>query len=316
VHIENAKADISRAVEKLNDLQQQLTAFFTTLPDPIFVLNSQGEYIEVLGGNNGNLYEAGQHLKGKYLKDVFDQELVISFLDAISRAISSGEMVTIEYQLKFDTSQPVPFLTEGDWFEGRIMAVRGESQESTDVVLWTAINITEKKQLENQLRDLAEKDILTGLYNRRVMSDRLKEAYAYYQRYNTPFAVIFADLDRFKMINDTYGHDAGDSVIKAFSGLIKNHSRINDVASRYGGEEFLILLPDSDKDGAFSFAEALRKKTEQQSISIDNQEISFTVSMGIAIVSAADESSDAVVNRADKALYQAKNSGRNQTCFA
>lgn len=314
--IENAKADLSRAVEKLNDLQQQLTAFFTTLPDPIFILNSQGEYIEVLGGNNQNLYETGQHLKGRFLKDVFEKELVASFLEAINRALASGGMVTIEYQLKFDTSQPIPFLTEGDWFEGRIMAVKGESEETTDVVLWTAINITEKKQLENQLRDLAEKDILTGLYNRRVMTERLREAYAYYQRYGTPFAVIFADLDRFKLINDTYGHDAGDAVIRAFSRLISDHLRVNDVASRYGGEEFLILLPDSDKEGAFSFAEALRNKTEQQRVPIADKEIEFTASIGIAIVSNADESYGTIVSRADAALYQAKNTGRNKTCLA
>ena len=310
--IEEIKKNLVNSIDKLNEFQRQLTAFFSTLPDPIFILNKRGEYIEVLGGNNNKLYDTGKHLKGLNLFDVFKKHQAEKFLEAIEAALSSGEMVTIEYQLELNKVLDIPYFKESDWFQGRIMPINEADSNSTESVLWTAINITEKKQLELQLKELAEKDMLTGLYTRRVMTERLIGAYSYLKRYGTRFAVIYADLDKFKTINDEYGHSTGDEVIKGFSHLLSGHLRANDFASRYGGEEFLILLPESDPDGAMNFAEILRRRTEQHSISSDQGNIKFTVSIGVSLVNEEDKSFDDVIERADKALYEAKKSGRNK----
>lgn len=165
-------------------------------------------------------------------------------------------------------------------------------------------------QRHNQtLAAIAHHDNLTGLYNRCMLADSLKDAIAVSDRYARPLALIFFDIDDFKAINDRYGHNAGDTVLKEVAQILHHNCRVSDIAGRWGGEEFLIILPESASDSAQLSAEKLRKAIagHRFSFSPDSQ---LTCSFGIAEYH-HPESSERFVHRADQALYAAKDAGKN-----
>ncbi|MCW8890862.1 MAG: GGDEF domain-containing protein [Sedimenticola sp.] len=152
-------------------------------------------------------------------------------------------------------------------------------------------------------------DVLTGLYNRRHFIESLTEEMERCDRFNKALSLILCDIDHFKRVNDTYGHDQGDAVLCAFSALIKKELRSYDVAARFGGEEFVILLPESDLDQAAVIAERLRDIVATHKD--DALATSVTASFGVAQY-IKDETEDELIKRADLALYQAKTNGRNR----
>lgn len=161
-------------------------------------------------------------------------------------------------------------------------------------------------------------DALTGFYNRRQMEERIKQETASAKRKKTPLCAIMIDIDYFKHVNDTYGHAAGDFILKTTSKIIRSQLREYDIASRYGGEEFAIILPYTTKDEAVMVAERLRKAVADKIINIeqvnkknDTKTISITISQGIYSFNPEDSAQDLLMN-ADKALYDAKESGRNK----
>ncbi len=157
---------------------------------------------------------------------------------------------------------------------------------------------------------LMNTDDLTGLANRRYFREMFDKAVSFATRKNLPLAIIMTDLDRFKTINDTYGHDTGDEVLKAFGSLLKNAGREEDLAVRFGGEEFLIMLPGTDLQNAYHFAERVRKATAQLSLPSIHQ--SITASFGVAELKQAKDKRH-LLQLADQAMYTAKNKGRNRT---
>ena len=161
-----------------------------------------------------------------------------------------------------------------------------------------------------QLWDLAVTDSLTGLYVRRYFLVKLNEAIHRSERNNKIISVIMADLDNFKDINDTYGHDAGDRALEAISHFLQKKIRDVDTIARYGGEEFVMLIPDADKDVAFSLAERLRK--ELAKVKLENMP-PITVSCGIATFHADGRDVDDLIKKADAAMYAAKQAGRNNS---
>lgn len=178
-------------------------------------------------------------------------------------------------------------------------------------------DITERKQMEAALREMATTDELTGLANRRHFMARLQEEYARLQRHDTQqAAVLMLDLDYFKRINDNHGHAAGDAVLRHFAALVRQDLRKIDTAGRVGGEEFALILPGADLNAAQVFAERLRRKVAESSYTHATQTIPLTVSIGIAVVKANDLHADAALIRADQALYRAKQQGRNRVSTA
>lgn len=167
-------------------------------------------------------------------------------------------------------------------------------------------DITDKKIVEK----LSITDKLTGLNNRLKIDEELNEAFNTYKRYNTPLSILIADIDKFKEINDTFGHLKGDIVLKKTAETIIDSIRETDIAGRWGGEEFLIIMPQTEIKGALKAAEYLRKSIE--SIRYDFLEKS-TISIGIAEMK-ANTTIEELINQADKALYNAKESGRNKVC--
>lgn len=173
--------------------------------------------------------------------------------------------------------------------------------------------IQELEEAKRQLKEQANRDYLTGLYNRRYFNEIAQELIYISKREQKPLSVIMLDIDKFKNINDTYGHSAGDDVIKVLANTLIETVRASDVISRYGGEEFALLLPFTDLDGAAKIAEKIRKNVENKKIiTYDGQIIQFTVSIGVASMKKTDKNIEQALNRADDALYTAKENGRNR----
>ena len=158
-------------------------------------------------------------------------------------------------------------------------------------------------------------DALTNLNNRRQFETRLKQEIAITKRQNNPLCAMMIDIDFFKKVNDTYGHASGDEVLKTVASVIKAQLRESDIPARYGGEEFAVLLPYTHIDEAKIVGERLRKAVEETTVSLDNLNINVTISMGLAEFR-QDESGEELFAQADKALYKAKESGRNRVVCA
>ncbi|HET8707437.1 MAG TPA: GGDEF domain-containing protein, partial [Pseudomonadales bacterium] len=153
---------------------------------------------------------------------------------------------------------------------------------------------------------------LTQLYNRRHWESRFSEEFKRVKRYGGQLALIMFDLDHFKSINDTRGHLGGDEVLKSVAALIKRQVREYDIPGRYGGEEFGIVLPNTDDNGAAHLAERIRAAVQNEVIEWEGQTIPVTVSLGITGMSDALESHSDMIAQADEALYKSKKTGRNK----
>ena len=173
--------------------------------------------------------------------------------------------------------------------------------------------IQELEEAQKQLEDQSHRDFLTGLYNRRYFYEVTQNFVNIFKREKKPFSIISIDIDKFKSINDTYGHSVGDMVIKNLADILVCKTRKSDIVSRFGGEEFIVFLPSTEVSGASEVAEKLRKSVETIPVESDNGEpISFTISLGVDQISEGDNGIDDVLERVDKALYKAKESGRNR----
>lgn len=177
----------------------------------------------------------------------------------------------------------------------------------------SCVDITNHKVMEDELLELATIDSLTGFLNRRYFLVRLQDQFARVRR-NPAQAVslLMLDLDHFKRVNDTYGHAAGDALLKHFAEIVRSQLRKVDLVGRLGGEEFGIALPDTDLREAQVFAERLRLHVASTPLALNGQSIRFTVSIGIAALDATDAGPDAGLTVADQALYRAKHRGRNR----
>jgi len=171
-------------------------------------------------------------------------------------------------------------------------------------------DISSQKKLESKLRELSLTDPLTGLYNRRKLNEILHDEFDRTKRYKHQMAVLMMDIDHFKDFNDSYGHDQGDRILKQMAHSMKKHFRNVDWCCRFGGEEFSVIMPDSDLPGAMDAAERYRALIEDMTC----DGLTITISIGISVLSHLDEQDPAeeLITLADKALYVAKEEGRNQ----
>jgi diguanylate cyclase (GGDEF)-like protein len=175
------------------------------------------------------------------------------------------------------------------------------------------LKTTELAEANQQLLRVSQTDALTGLANRRHIEQRLNEMFEHSARLEEPLGCVMCDIDKFKMVNDTYGHQAGDAVLRQFAQILKNEAREIDRIGRYGGEEFLLLLPGTVLDSAVTFAERVRKAVEEHTFTFDGGTLKRTASFGVsgwphpAIVHC-----ETLVKMADDALYVAKETGRNK----
>jgi diguanylate cyclase (GGDEF)-like protein len=173
------------------------------------------------------------------------------------------------------------------------------------------------RRAEDQARQASLTDSLTGLHNRRFLHQRLEEELSRSQRHGVPLTCVMLDLDHFKKINDTYGHAVGDNVLRDVASILRRHIRKSDIAVRYGGEEFVIVLFSSDARSTATVAERVRADVEDHVLKSGDETFRLTVSVGIASYPEEGiKSADDLLRRADSALYQAKGGGRNMVCVA
>lgn len=172
--------------------------------------------------------------------------------------------------------------------------------------------------LNNKLKELSVIDELSGLYNRRHFYDTLTKTMKIFSRvrgrgYSSTFSLVIMDIDRFKHVNDTYGHLVGDLAIKHVADLIKKNTRLSDYVFRYGGDEFAVILPDTDSKGSKELAERLRKTVEASPLQFNGTFLSMTISLGASTFTDQVDSME-IVQEADMRLYESKNKGRNCVC--
>ncbi|CAH0124707.1 diguanylate cyclase [Pseudomonas mediterranea] len=222
------------------------------------------------------------------------------------------------YLVRFKNYQPITGHEAFMYQNTTLLPLRSPDSKINHIclVIYDVTDVaTNRHQLQAanaQLQLLSSTDRLTGLYNRGHWEESLKAAYARHQRYGNNSSLVMFDIDHFKRVNDTYGHQAGDKVIEQVARLVREHVRDSDVAGRYGGEEFGVVLSDTDKAGARMFAERLRKAVEEMDVPYGDVVIRFTISLGVADLSQPSNSHADLIAWADEALYTSKKTGRNR----
>jgi len=217
-----------------------------------------------------------------------------------------NEMNHILYLIKTQKFEEIPKKTppkdELDVYKNNIIDV------ANDIKTYISL-LTQKVE---KYSDKAYKDGLTEIFNRRFLEEKAKELFLKYKLSNTQVGIIMLDIDDFKKINDTYGHDTGDLVLISLVSTIKQIIRKNDIFIRYGGEEFVIILPNSNIENTYKIAEKIRKEVEKIKIHIGDKHFSFTISIGISEIHKDDSSIYEAIKRADINLYKAKRNGKNR----
>jgi diguanylate cyclase (GGDEF)-like protein len=194
---------------------------------------------------------------------------------------------------------------------GRRRFTDGDARVAELFANQVAIALDNSRRVE-QMEHQAVTDQLTGLYNRRAFADMAEKEVGRARRYQRPLALILFDIDHFKQVNDTHGHLVGDQVLRILTEKVTKTTRSTDFVCRYGGEEFIVLMPEAGREEALAMAERLREMVSGITVVAPEGTLSLTISLGIAALgSAAEETLEGLINRADKAMYEAKAAGRN-----
>jgi len=174
------------------------------------------------------------------------------------------------------------------------------------------IQLSENETLRARLQEQAIRDPLTGAFNRRFFAEALDKETARAIRENIPFSIIILDVDQFKKFNDTYGHKCGDEVLQVLAQFLQDNTRRGDIVCRYGGEEFVILMPDAPLESAYERADRFRKNFSEVVMEYQDVKLQCTFSAGVATYPIHADSGELLLVLADHALYQSKSNGRNQ----
>lgn len=193
----------------------------------------------------------------------------------------------------------------------------GKISKAKMTTLLTQLELFLKRsQLYREIQELSITDGLTGVYVRRYFLERLKEELSRADISGSTLSYILLDVDKFKSINDTYGHIVGDAVLKEIAGILSASLRSIDMCARFGGEEFCLMLPETTKDQAFVASQRIRLKVQEAGIRVFNENLACTISMGLASYPDDAGQINALIDKADRALYRAKAQGRNRVCAA
>lgn len=275
------------------------------LPTPIFVKDRQGRY---LAGNRAYLEMVGlgsAGLIGKTVFDIWPADLAHRFAEADETLMSLALEQHYEGEICLPSGKRRDVLCCEAPLRGADGTVNG--------MVGTLIDITERKALERMLTEQARRDALTGLLNRRAILELLDEQLADRRARTRSLAVLMCDLDHFKAINDSFGHQAGDEVLRISSRRLVAQLRDGDRLGRIGGEEFLVLLQTNKASEAAKIAERLRQALCETPIELDDHDsVTVSMSVGVAFSQSLDITPRKMIQLADQALYQAKHEGRNR----
>lgn len=286
---------------------EQLLLVIDALPFPIYYKDTSGRYLGCNKAYEEYVDLPRQELIGKNVFQIFDEEPATIFDLSDKALFQSGGIQIYETEVKRENQQPIYVKFHKSAFHNEDGTVAG--------LIGAIIDITELKELEKKFKHLASYDDLTEIYNRREGRKQLKKLCQEAKRKERPISVILIDLDNFKLINDTYGHDTGDLVLKKAASCLDRYSRAIDVLCRYGGEEFLVVLPETATEEARQIAERYREKINQLPIEITSGDtLQISASLGVAEMSLEFTDRELMLKQADQALYRAKAEGKNRVC--
>ena len=258
-----------------------------------------------------NLFEKFPHIPVDWFKRKAETVFMLK-----SRAFSTWEQRP--YVFKFKNYRPITSPAEHMYQNVTYIPLASVSGEINQIgiIIYDVTDIaTNKAELEfanTKLQSLSRTDRLTQLYNRGYWEDCLIKEFIRHKRTNEPCSLIMFDIDHFKKVNDTHGHQAGDEVIRTTAQAVTSEVRTTDIVGRYGGEEFGVILIDTDGEGALKFAQRLRQRIENMRVQHDTVEICYTISLGVAEVNSQMHDHKQWIEHADQALYSCKESGRNK----
>lgn len=314
-------------------IKEDLSAFFKDVHWLMDILQNIDAGLIVMDKNYGiELWNSFmQNHSGKVPEDVLGRSIFAVFPELSERWFThKAQSVFVLQNAAFTTWEQRPYLFRFPHYRPITGTAAHMYQNSTIIPLVdtkgrvehicliiydvtdTAINKLAQQQANKQLQELSRIDHLTGLYNRGYWESRLIQEFKRFDRYELSSSLIMLDIDHFKNVNDTYGHTVGDDVIRQVSKALKAQIRDLDIAGRYGGEEFGIILTGTNADGAKVFAERLRQTIEQMVVHTEGQLVKFTVSMGISQLNEEINGHRIWIEHADQALYRSKENGRNQ----
>ena len=288
---------IRKFIDDIQSEKEDVTGFLKDIGEK---LSSMGKHLAVATENNDHYNKEDLSFNQKL------EEQIQSVSDSFEHAD------TIE-NLKSQVLSKLDFITQAlkekrDEYVFRIEKSREEREELLKNFESVIGSVQEKNRI---LMEQSRIDPLTSIYNRRVFELRMDDELTRYHRYQTPFSLIFFDIDHFKKINDTCGHEAGDRVLKAIAKRVNEMVRKPDVFARYGGEEFVVILPETEIEQGVDVAKKIRQGIEETVFEYESVKVPVTISVGITVVNETDNQSSSIINRADSLMYMAKKKGRN-----
>src|SRR5476649_2599482 len=302
----------SDAIARLRIADAHNRAVLAAIPDTFFRLNRDGFYLDYEQGPDASAGFSIDGCVGSHISEVLPPEIAARLLEQMRAVLSTQHIASIDYTLTHEETTR--------HFEARLVST------GADEVLGLVRDISERKRTEEQIRRLAYCDSLTGIPNRQAFLETLEAELVRSRKANKKFAVLFMDLDAFKRINDTLGHDVGDHLLQAVSERLHDTIRPSDLVSRaagqaktepgnnlarLGGDEFTILIPDLERvENALNVAQRV-KEAMRRPFLIDDNEIFVTASIGISLYPEDGEDCNSLLKYADTAMYHAKNCGKN-----
>lgn len=310
-HLRREIIDRKRVEEELYKSERFFSTIFGSIRDPFSIVDRDYKIIKANDAYAQMRNKLAKDLIGKRCYEILQGRNTVCDACVVEKTFKSGDPCAKDKLLVFPDGLKI-------WVEIYTYPIVDETGTVSHVVEYTR-DITDRKKYEEERTRLIEKleylsktDSLTGLLNRRALIESLEYEVDRSKRYAAELSLILCDMDYFKEINDTYGHVAGDAVLQVVSQTIRDSLRGTDITGRYGGDEFMVILPETPFDGAKNFAERIRLSVKKTEIAItENHNIKMSLSLGVTCFNAASDNIDTLVKRADSALYEAKKIGGN-----
>jgi len=285
------------------DIARRIQNAIDMLPSPIFIKDEDCRYIACNRAFESYIGLPRAKIIGATVHDVAPPELAAIYEKADRDLLADGGTQTYETNVRYADGSVHDVI----FYKSVFHKADGRPDGLSGVLL----DITERKRLEDELARAAREDFLTGAVNLRTFYELADQEFARFKRTGEAFSLLVLDLDHFKKINDTLGHEGGDDALRKFVQIVTANLREQDIFARAGGDEFRLLLPGTPPSGAIVLAEKIRAEVSRVSLRASNGSVPLSMSAGLCRCHPDDTRIDDVVRRADAALYEAKAAGRN-----